>query len=105
MEKERIFAVFGLGTFGIEVCKGLSARGAKIIAVDSSQKVTEKVKNYVTQAVLLDSTDEDALRSAGLQDVDVAVIAMGDNIDSSVLTTSLLKNMGVPRIIARAMSD
>ena len=105
MEKDKIFAVFGLGTFGLEVCKVLSAKGKKVIAFDRNRGLIEKAKNIVTQAVLLDSTDEEALRNAGIQDVDVAVVAMRTNIDSSILTTILLKNIGVPYIIARAMSD
>lgn len=105
MEKDRLFAVFGLGTFGFEVCKVLSEKGTKVIAVDKDRKLVDKVKDMVTQAVLIDSTDEDALRNADLQDVDVAVVGIGDSIDGSILTTILLKNMGVPRIIARAVSS
>ncbi|MFC1480149.1 potassium channel family protein [Candidatus Omnitrophota bacterium] len=104
MEKEKVFAVFGLGTFGLEICKVLSSKGAKVIAVDRNQKSIEKIKDVVTQAVAIDSTDEEDLLNAGLQDVDVAVISIGDNIDASILTTTLLKNIGVPYIIARAMS-
>ena len=104
MEK-RVFAVFGLGTFGLQVCKALSEKGAIVIAVDKDETMINSVKDAVSQAVLLDSTNEEALRNAGLQDIDVAVIAMGRFVDSSVLTTIILKNMGVPRIIARAMSD
>ncbi len=105
MERERVFAVFGLGRFGFEICKVLSVRGAKVIAVDKDEKLISKIKDTVTQAVLMDSTDGEALRNAGLQDVDMAIIAIGDNIDASILTTILLKNMGVPYIIARAISD
>ena len=105
MGKERVFAVFGLGRFGSEICRVLSARGMRIIAVDENEKSIARVKDIVTQAVLMDSTDEEAIRNAGLQDVDVAIIAVGDNIDASILTTILLKNMGVPYIIARAISD
>jgi len=105
MQKETLYAVFGLGTFGQEVCKALSEKGSKVIAVDKDQKLIDKMKDIVTQAVLLDSTDEDVLKNVGLQDVDVAVVAMGDSVDGSILTTVLLKNIGVPYIIARAISD
>jgi trk system potassium uptake protein TrkA len=104
MEK-KVFAVFGLGTFGLQVCKALSEKGAIVIAVDKDERVINSVKDMVSQAVFLDSTNEEALQNAGLQDVDVAVIAMGRFVDSSILTTILLKNIGIPRIIARAMSD
>jgi trk system potassium uptake protein TrkA len=105
MAKEKVFAVFGLGVFGTEVSRTLSQKGAKVIAVDVDKKAVEKMKDVVTQAVLLDSTDEEALRNAGLQDADVAIIAMGKNVGVSILTTILLKNLGVPCIIARAMFD
>lgn len=104
-EKDRLFAVFGLGTFGLEVCKVLSEKGAKVIAVDKDQKLINKVKNIVEQAVLIDSSDEEALRNANLQDVDVAIIAIGNSIDGSILTTILLKKIGVPYIVARAVSE
>ena len=105
MEKEKVFGVFGLGMFGTEVCKTLSQKGVKVIAVDTEQKAVDRMKDVVTQAILLDSTDEEALQNAGLQDVDVAVIAMGKNAGASMLTTVILKNLGVPCIIARTMSD
>ena len=105
MVKEKLFAVFGLGTFGQEICKFLTGKGAKVIAVDIDRKSVDRIRDSVTQAVLLDSTDEEALRNAGLQDADIAIIAMGDNMEGSILTTILLKNIGVPYIIARAMTD
>ncbi len=104
-EKDRLFAVFGLGIFGLEICKVLSEKGSKVIAVDKDQKLIDRAKDIVAQAVLIDSTDENALRNAGLQDVDVAIVAIGESIDGSILTTILLKNLGVPNIIARAVSD
>jgi len=105
MEQEKIFAVFGLGTFGWEVCRVLSEKGAKVIAVDRDPKLIERIKNSVAHAILMDSSDEDAIRNASLQDVDVAVVAIGKNLEGSIMTTIVLKNIGVPYIIARATSD
>jgi trk system potassium uptake protein TrkA len=105
MAREKVFAVFGLGAFGYKVCEVLSEKGAKVIAVDHNENLIEKVKNMVTQAVLIDSTDEEALKSAPIEDIDVAIVGMGDNLEASILTTALLKNQGVPYIIARAISD
>jgi trk system potassium uptake protein TrkA len=102
---DKVFAVFGLGTFGFQICKVLSERGGQVIAVDRQEKLIDRIKDDVTQAVLLDSTDEDALRNIGLENVDVAIVAIGDDIDASILTTALLKNLGVPMIIARAVSE
>ncbi|MBU1078626.1 MAG: TrkA family potassium uptake protein [Spirochaetes bacterium] len=105
MAKEKVFAVFGLGTFGYEVCTVLSSKGAKVIAVDNQNKLVERIKDDVTQAILMDSTDEELMMSLPLEDIDIAVIAIGDNIEASIITAALLKKLGIPYIIARAISD
>lgn len=105
MAREKIFAVFGLGTFGFEVCRVISEKGGKVIAVDNQHDLIEKVKNIVTQAILIDSTDEQSLKNAPIEDIDIAIVGIGQNIESSILTTTVLKNIGVPYIIARAISD
>jgi len=105
MAKEKIFAVFGLGTFGLEVCRVISEKGGTVIAIDNQVDLIEKVKNMVTQAILIDSTDERSLKNAPIEDIDVAVVGIGQNVESSILTTAVLKNLGVPYIIARAISD
>lgn len=102
---ENVFLIIGLGTFGIETCLELSARGARVIAVDNRPELIEKIKDDVTQAVLLDSTDELRLSNLPIEDVDMAIIAIGDNIEANILTTALLKKAGVPYIIARASSE
>ncbi len=104
MEKERVFAVVGLGTFGMEVANVLAGKGGKVIALDNQENLIEKVKDNVTQAILVDSTDAESLKNVPLADVDVAVIAMGENIEASILTTVLLRQIGVPYIVARAVT-
>jgi len=104
-KEEKVFAVFGLGSFGMEVCRGLVEKGGKVIAFDHQPQRIEKIKDLVTRVMALDSTDEDALRSAPLENVDVAIVAIGDDVEASILTTALLKNIGVPYIIARAVTD
>ena len=105
MGKEKNFGIFGLGTFGLQVCNTLVSKGAKVIAIDNSSEKIEKVKNTAIQALLLDSTDEEALNNAPIEDIDIAIVGMGDSIESSILTTAILKKKGVPRIIARAISE
>jgi len=102
---ENIFLVIGLGTFGMQTCEELSKKGAKVIAVDNSPELIEKVKDGVTQAVHLDSTDEDSLLTLPMEDIDIAIIAIGDNVEANILTTALLKKAGIPYIIARASSE
>jgi trk system potassium uptake protein TrkA len=104
-KEEKVFAVFGLGAFGMEVCRGAIEKGGKVIAFDSRTQPIEKIKDLVNQVMVLDSTDEDALRSAPLENVDVAIVAIGDDVEASILTTAILKDIGVPYIIARAVSD
>jgi trk system potassium uptake protein TrkA len=105
MEKGKIFAVFGLGTFGREVCQVLAEKGGKVIAVDNQPRLIEGIKNTVAQAYLLDSTDADALAGLPLGDVDVAVVAIGENVEASLITAARLKNAGIQHIVARAVSD
>lgn len=104
-EKEKVFAIIGLGTFGRKVAEVLADRGGKVIAIDNDPELIDKAKDLVTQAVLLDATDESSLANAPFDDVDVAVVAIGDNIASSILTTALLKRVGIPYVLARSVSD
>lgn len=104
-EKETVFGVFGLGTFGTQVCKGLSEKGSKVVAVDNRNKIIEKVKDIVDQAILLDSMDEEAMRSAGLENIDIAIVGIGENMNASIITAAILRRIGIPYIIARAISD
>lgn len=105
MAKEKVFVVVGLGTFGRRVCEVLTEKGGKVIAIDQDASLVEKIKNEVTQAVLLDSTDEESLSRVPLEDCDFAVVAIGDNIEASILSTALLKKAGVPYILSRAVTD
>ncbi len=102
---EKVYGVIGLGVFGTEVARTLAEKGGKVIAIDKHDNAIEKVKNFVAQAILIDSTDEEALRSAPIEEIDIAIVAVGENIETSILTTALLKKLGVPYIISRAISD
>lgn len=98
----RQFAVIGLGRFGSKVAEVLAAKGAQVIAIDKNPALVEKVKDIVTEALQLDSTDEEALKESGVEGVDVAVVSIGEDVESSILTTAILKNIGIKEIIARA---
>ncbi|MBI9104363.1 MAG: TrkA family potassium uptake protein [Spirochaetales bacterium] len=101
---ERTFAVIGLGMFGWKVCQVLMEKGGQVIAFDNRPEQINKIRDIVTQAILLDSTDEDSINEAPFDQVDAAIVAIGDNIEASILTTNLLKQIGVPYIIARAVN-
>lgn len=99
------FAVIGLGTFGCEVCRTLMEKGAEVIAIDADAKRVEAMKDEVTQALCLDSTDEEALAHSGVLDVDAVVVAMGERMEAAIVTTSILKRLGAGQIVARAASS
>lgn len=99
-----IVAVIGLGTFGAKTAIRLSEKGADVIAIDNNHELVEKIKDRVTQAICLDVTDERSLRSINIAEVDVAVVAMGDNVEMSILAVAMLRKLGVGRVLSRATS-
>ncbi|MFQ5718284.1 MAG: potassium channel family protein [Acidobacteriota bacterium] len=101
----KIFAVLGLGAFGRAVAVSLAGGGAEVIAIDQDEEIIEGIKNDVSQALRMNSTDERAMREAGLEEVDVAIVAHGVRLEASILTTVILRRLGVPQIIARSISD
>lgn len=100
-----IVAVIGLGTFGAKTASRLFEKGAEVVAIDKDQDLVDRIKDKVTHAVALDVTDERALRSVNISDVDVAVVAMGDDIQMSIMAVAMLRKLGVGRVIARATSQ
>jgi trk system potassium uptake protein TrkA len=100
----RYVAVIGLGKFGSTVATELTEKGAKVIAIDKDRDRVEALKDQVSYAVALDSIDFAALKSVGIGDVDIAVVCIGEDVEANLLTTLLLKKMGVKKIWARAIS-
>ena len=99
------FAVIGLGRFGNKLAIALAMSGAEVIAIDKDRDVIELIRDQVSHAVRLDSTDEDALKAQGVDKVDVAIIGIGQRgkgFESAILTVVNLKQMGVKMIYARA---
>jgi trk system potassium uptake protein TrkA len=104
MNKKQV-AVIGLGRFGSSLVKELSAMGHEVLAIDTRESRVNDMIDIATQAVEADSMDENVLKSFGLSDFDVVVVAIGENLQSNVLTTIMLKEMGVRRIIAKAQNE
>ena len=101
----RRFAVIGLGRFGQKLAIALSMSGAEVIAIDKNREVVDLIRDQVSHAVRLDSTDEGALRAQGVHNVDVAIIGMGqEGFEAAILTVVTLRQMGVQQIYARAES-
>ncbi|NQT06815.1 MAG: TrkA family potassium uptake protein [Candidatus Omnitrophica bacterium] len=101
----RQFVVIGLGRFGFSVAKTLSEKGHQVLGIDIDEDKVQDISEIVTQAVCADATDEKALKAIGLENVDVAVVGMGDNKESSILTTLILKEMGIKEIVAKAVTE
>ena len=99
------FAVIGLGRFGKKLAIALAMSGAEVIAIDKNREEIELIRDQVSHAVRLDSTDEAALKAQGVDKVDVAIIGIGQGeggFESAVLTVVNLRQMGVKQIYARA---
>lgn len=101
----KTYAVIGLGLLGRTVARELSQRGIEVVAVDVDQELVQAMSEEVAHAVRLDSTNREALVSQGIDKVDAALVAIGENFQAAVLTTALLKEMGVPRVISRAVTE
>ncbi|CAM3120436.1 TrkA family potassium uptake protein [Paenibacillus sediminis] len=99
------FAVIGIGRFGSSVARSLSEMGYEVLAIDSDEQRTQEISSIVTHAVSADSTDEDALRALGIRNFDVVVVAIGEDIQASILTTLILKDLGVPLIVVKAQNE
>ena len=97
-----LVAVIGLGTFGEKTAVRLYEKGAEVVAIDKETVLVEKIKDRVTHAVVLDATDERSLRAQNISDVDVAIVAIGDNREKSIMAVAMLRKLGVGRVIARA---
>lgn len=95
--------VIGLGRFGTKLATTLFQSDHEVLAIDQDGQKVQVMLGRVTYAVEADATSETALRDLGVADMDVAVVALGSQVQSSIITTMLLKSMGLPFVIARAM--
>jgi trk system potassium uptake protein TrkA len=99
------FAIIGLGRFGYRLATLLGESGSEVIAVDQNREIIEQIRDKVTLAVCMDCTDEQALKAQGIDKVDVAIVGIGDSFEANSLTTVILKQLGVARVISRATTN
>lgn len=104
-KKSRQFAVIGLGRFGTSVASTLFKAGYEVLAIDAREERTQKFSDEVTHVVQADTTDEASLKALGIRNFDVVVVAIGEDVQANILTTLLLKEMGVPYIVAKARTE
>lgn len=101
----RQFAVIGAGRFGSSVAMTLTKNGCDVTVVDNDKENIQKISEYVSNAVQLDATDEKALKSIGIEDVDVAIVSIGEQMEASILVTMSLKEMGIKTVVAKAVTE
>jgi trk system potassium uptake protein TrkA len=100
------FGVIGLGRFGYQLAVSLAEQGCEVVAVDRNQQLIESIRDHVTQSVCINVTDEQSLIDIGVGELDTVVVATGESFAQTVLLTTLLKkNLNVPYVIARAVSN
>ncbi|GLB62102.1 potassium channel family protein [Cytobacillus sp. NCCP-133] len=99
------YAVFGLGRFGGSLVKEFHELGAEVLAIDIDQEIVNQFSHYATYAVQINAIDEDALKQVGIRNIDHAFVSFGENIESSILTSLLLKEFGIPKVWAKAHNE
>lgn len=103
MKKE--YAVIGLGRFGGSICKALSEEGLEVMAMDMNEDRVNEYAKIASHAVIGDSTDENVLKNLGIRNFDHVIVAIGENIQASILTTIMLKELGVKMVTVKAQND
>ena len=105
MSLNKTYAIFGLGRYGVSVAKELVRNGAEVIAVDSNENIVNSLVNELPFCKCADTTNKEVLTKLGIANVDTVVVAMAGNIEASVMTVLLCKELGVPYVIAKCSND
>lgn len=100
----KTYVVIGCGRFGSAVAKTLFQLGNEVLAVDISEESVREIAPHVTYAAEMDIMNEDALKNLGIQNCDVAVVAIASDLEASVMATVVAKEMGIPKVLAKASS-
>ena len=103
--KTKQFMVLGMGLFGSSLAKALHELGHEVLAVDSDADLVEAIAPYVTQAVQIDATDEAALQELGVRNFDAVIVSIGKKLRDSILVCVIIKELGVPYLIAKATDE
>lgn len=99
------YVVVGCGRFGSSVAMTLYELGNDVLAIDENEEIIQNISDKVTHAVQADCTDENALKSLGIRNFDVAVISIASDIQASIMATLIVKEMGVPYVLCKAMNE
>ena len=99
------FAVIGMGSFGANVARTLFERGNEVLAIDRDKDMTAAAKNFTTNAVMTEAAVKENLEALGVDDMDVVVVSLGHQLEASVMTVLYLHELGIKRIVAKALSE
>ncbi|WP_195575792.1 potassium channel family protein [Paenibacillus sp. 1001270B_150601_E10] len=99
------FAVIGLGRFGSSLAEELMKLGHQVLGIDRDEEVVDEMSEKLTHAVVADATDEEVLRSLGIRNFDCVIVAIGDDIQTSILVSIQVKELGVHKVVGKALSD
>jgi trk system potassium uptake protein TrkA len=102
--KTQQFVVVGLGRFGSSLALELMDLGYEVLGIDRNEEVVHEFSNRLTHAVVADSTEEEVLKSLGVRNFDCGIVAIGSDIQTSILTAILLKDSGIKTVVAKAIS-
>lgn len=97
------YLVIGLGNFGKTLAEELTDMGHEVIGIDANEHCIDEVKDKISLAYIMDSTEKTALKILPLEDIDCAVVAIGQSMDHSLRTVAALKELGIKQILARAL--
>ncbi|KRF42864.1 potassium channel family protein [Paenibacillus sp. Soil787] len=103
--KKNQYVVIGLGRFGASISKELIKLGYEVLGIDKDEEVVDEMSSELTHTVVADATDEEVLKSLGVRNFDCAVVAIGDDIQSSILAAIVLKDLGIKKVVAKALSE
>ena len=102
---KKSIAVLGMGQFGYQLAISLTQKNFEVLALDSDPEMIDEVKELVSEAIIIDTTDEKARRAINIDTVDIAIVAIGSNVQSSLLSTALLQRLGLVDIHVRHINS
>lgn len=104
MKKKQQFVVWGLGRFGVSVARTLAGLGHEVLGIDSDAEIVQSMSHELTHVVTVENIDEETVKALGLRNFDVAVVGIGD-LEANMLCTMILKEAGIPLIVAKASNN
>lgn len=101
----RQFVVIGLGRFGSSIARALSEKNFEVLAIDENEIKIKRLEGLVSQAIVMDATDEKGLKELGVASFDTAIVSMGETVEDSIMITLTLKEMGIRQVIVKAQNE